>query len=275
MVIGLCASMIDPQTDPAGINCIAPLAELGFDYIELSLAHLTAASDDEFAKAVELLGNTGLPCRACNNFFPASVRVTGPQAELRLSVAHAEAALKRARALGASIVVFGSSSAKNLPEGFPVEKARAQVIDLLKHIGPLAGSMGITLVIEPISRPESNWMLTAADGLRLMGEVNDPHVRLLVDYYHLRTENEPDDVLLSAGSDLRHLHTGQPGDRLFQRSADPAFDSFVQKLKAIGYAGGISIEATPENFLDDARASLAWLRNALGDSSRPSTPSTR
>lgn len=37
MRIGCCGSMICPEKDPIGIEILEPLAELGYDYIELSL----------------------------------------------------------------------------------------------------------------------------------------------------------------------------------------------------------------------------------------------
>lgn len=269
MLIGLCASMIDPQSDPAGLNCLEPLAKLGFDYIELSLCHLAALPDAEFAAAVKRVRDSRLPCRACNNFFPPTIRLTGPEARLDRTLEYARGAVARAQQLGAEIIVFGSSGAKNVPPGFPLDQARPQIVELLKQLGPLAQSHGITIVIEPISRPESNVILTAGDGLQLMQEVDHPHVRLLVDYYHLRTESEDDAIITQAGNAIQHLHIGGEGQRRFPVRIDSGMLSFAAHLRSARYAGGISIEAFTDDFLKDARDSLACLRELFGSSGRP------
>src|SRR5580765_1561298 len=108
MRIGCCGSMISPKTDPVGIDIIDDLVRLGFDYIELSMADVAALGDDQFVKLRRRVEQSGIACEACNNFFPTSMRLTGPEAKLSRSLDYVSRALDRAAALGAKIVVFGS-----------------------------------------------------------------------------------------------------------------------------------------------------------------------
>ena len=48
MRFGCCGSMISPCTDPIGTEIVEALAELQYDYIELSLSHLTALREPVF-----------------------------------------------------------------------------------------------------------------------------------------------------------------------------------------------------------------------------------
>ncbi len=260
MLVGCCASMIDPSFDPIGVECIEPLAEFGYDYIELSLSHLVPMHEDFCSAIVERLCKSKLPCLACNNFFPATLRLTGPEANLKANLAYAETAIQRASQLGAKKIVFGSSGAKNVPSGFPLDKAWTQIRDLLKQLGPIAQKHNLIIAIEPISRPESNIVLTAAEGLDLMQEVDHPNIRLLIDYYHLRTEDESESIVLTANDAIHHVHLATSDGRRFPKTIDEGMESFLQNLRAIDYRGGISIEAYTNHFYLDASNAIDCLK---------------
>jgi D-psicose/D-tagatose/L-ribulose 3-epimerase len=260
MRFGCCGSMIAPDSDPIGIETVETLAALGFDYVELSLAHVTALSDGDFHALSARLEDSGLVCEACNNFFPATVRVTGSEASLPAARDYAAHAMERAAGLGARIIVFGSSGAKNVPPGFAHDEAWSQIVELLGHLGPMAKAHGITIAIEPISRMESNIVNTAADGLILMHEVNHPNIRLLIDFYHLRMENESPAILLEAGESLRHVHFARLQERGFPIKPEADFAPFFDALHHIGYRGRCSIEGYTKDFTAEARHALHMLR---------------
>jgi hypothetical protein len=148
--------MISPSTDPVGTDVVEKMAEIGFDYIELSLSDLAALPESAFGDLARRIDRSGIRCEACNNFFPRRIRLTGEQARLKTALEYAHQALDRAARLGAQIIVFGSSGAKNVPEGFSKETAWRQIVELLRQLGPEAAERGLTIVIEPINRRESN-----------------------------------------------------------------------------------------------------------------------
>ena len=88
---GCCGSMISPSADPVGGEMVEALAEIGYDYIELSLSDLTALSEPAFAGLVERVNRSGIRCEACNNFFPRRIPLTGDQARLNHALAYASA----------------------------------------------------------------------------------------------------------------------------------------------------------------------------------------
>lgn len=264
MRFGCCTSMIAPGSDPVGVEAIGTLAELGYDYVELSLAHMAALSDADFQALAARVEGSGLVCEACNNFFPAAVRLTGPETSLPAALDYAARAMERAERLGARIVVFGSSGAKNVPPGFPREQAWGQISDLLGRLGPMAESRGITIAIEPINRLESNIVNTVAEGLRLMREVGHANIRLLVDFYHLCMESEDPLVLLEAGEGIRHVHLARLEGRGFPTRAEGNFAPFFDALGRTGYGGRCSIEAYTNDFATDARQALETLRAETG-----------
>ena len=272
MRIGCCGSMISPAVDPIGIEVIEVMAELGFDYIELSLAHLAALDEDRYIDLVRRVGRSGLRCEACNNFFPAAIRLTGENARLDDAVEYARRALDRAAGLGVCIIVFGSAGAKNVPAGFNHPTAWRQIVELLQNLGPMAESREITIAIEPLNKQESNIVNLAAEGLRLALEVAHPNVGLLIDYYHLAMEHEDPAILVEAGAAIRHVHFAQVAGRRFPYAQESAgMAAFFDRIRSIRYTGRCSIEAYTDNFRADARRALAYLRAATDfDAKEPS-----
>ena len=256
--------MIAPKVDPIGVADVERLVAWGFDYVELSLAHLMELDDRAFEEVRRRVEGSGLPCEACNNFFPGSVRLTGPQADPARALDYAAAALSRAAAIGARVVVFGSSVAKNVPPGFPHDEARAQIVALLRHVGPLAAARGITIAIEALNRLESNIVNLLGDAVRLAGEVDHPSVRVLIDSYHYLMEREAPGEITAAAPLAHHVHVARGASRGFPIVWDAGLPEFFATLRSAGYDGRCSIEAYTDSLADDAPRALALLRKHVG-----------
>jgi sugar phosphate isomerase/epimerase len=255
--------MIDAGRDPVGIDSLEPMVTMGFDYIELSLAHMALSSETTFGDLVGRVARSGLRCEACNNFFPPHVRLTGPNADLAAALRYASLAMGRAAQLGVEVIVLGSSGAKNVPEGFPLSKARAQFVELLRQLAPVADRHETTIVIEPISRPEANFINSTGEGLALVREVDHPRIRLLVDYYHMAGESESPTLLHEAGDVIRHVHFARPPNRVFPTTWEQRFDPFFEALGDIQYSRRLSIEAFTGDFEGDGPKTLGLLRQAI------------
>lgn len=70
---------------------------------------------------------------------------------------YVEKALYRASQLGVEFIVFGSGPAKAVPEGFPMEVAWKQLVDLLRVMDTAAKKHSITIVIESLRKQECNY----------------------------------------------------------------------------------------------------------------------
>lgn len=244
-----------------GIGFAGQIARAGFDYIELPLAQSMALTEPEFETLLRLLAASGLPCPTLNNLFPTSFRLTGPVVNDAAIDAYVEKAMQRVERLGATCTVFGSGPAKNVPDGFPMQEAYFQVARLLQRMAPVARAHGVTIAIEPLRHQECNLINTFAEGCRLARDVDDPSVMVLVDYYHLGTEREPAQDIIDNAHLLRHVHTARLGQRGFPTVLDDELNrDFYNALKAIGYAGGVSLEAFTDDFEREAPAALAFLR---------------
>lgn len=247
----------------AGTEDLGKAERWGFDYLEPAAAAIAALSATEFERVRQQVLASRLRCRSFNSLI-RTMQVVGPEANLDAVSIYLNAALDRCRQLGARVVVWGSASSRNIPAGHSREQAWQEIKRFLQRAGDIAKSHELVIGIEPLRKQESNIINAGAEALRLVDEVKHPNVKMIIDYYHLRMENEDPDILVRAREHLVHLHFANPNGRRWPKSVDddPEYRRFFQLVKQIGYTGGLSIEARG-TFEEDGATSLAFLRSEL------------
>lgn len=271
MRFGCCGNLVASGPDKTGIEIIETAAACGYDYIELPLAEMADLENEAFARLKERVLASGIRCEVCNNLFPARIRLTGAEVDMEVIRVYLEESLAKAQELGVQTVVFGSGGAKNVPEGFPHEKAYQQIVEITRILAPIAEKNGITIVIEPIRKPECNIINTFREGVELAKEVDRPSIRVLVDYYHMCWEEEAPEILLEYGKEyLRHIHFANPNlgsektrqeGRIYPASMEEwDYTPFLRILRQIGYDGRVSIEAGADDFPVRAKEAIRFLR---------------
>lgn len=232
--LGCCASADEAQL----------LADAGFAYQEISIGAflMPEASDGEFAANLAWAKTGPLPIISGNGYYPASIKLTGPEADLERALNYARTAITRAEQVGLEYMVLGSGGAREIPEGFPYEEAEAQFVQLLKEMGPIAAEHGITIVIEPLRTQETNFINSVREGTAICRKVGHPNVCVLADFYHMAQVGEDAGAIVEAGSLLRHCHIAECGERTAPGVKGDDFTPYFKALKEIGYTGNISIE---------------------------------
>jgi sugar phosphate isomerase/epimerase len=247
------------------VQSIDTLKTLGFDYAEPALSKLVALSPEDLAAARKRIEASGLRAETMNWFLPGTeIKLTGPDVEEAKVRAYVEKSLGLADSFGVKVIVFGSPGARTFPDGFPRDKAWAQLKEFLRICGETIQSRGYGMVIgiEALRKPETNIVNSVAEALRLAREVNHPKIRIIVDFYHLAFEQEDPAVILDARDMIVHLQIADPRERTFPISdaGEPRYAAFFTNLRKIGYQGRISIEANSSDVEKDGRASLAFLK---------------
>lgn len=250
-----------------GLKGLETAKAAGFDYVELGTTEIAALSDSEFEESVERAKQVGIPTPNANLFLPATLRLTGPDAmPVDEQMAYVRKAFARLARFGVKLLCFGSGGARRVPDGFPKEDAFKQLVAFGKRIAPEARAHGITVVIEPLRKQETNIINTTAEGLELVNAVADPNFELLVDFYHLASEKEDPAIILRARDHIRHLHMANPQGRVFPLAWDEFdYGPFFANLRQIGYTGRISIEASSKDVPSEAPRAIALLRRAFVD----------
>jgi sugar phosphate isomerase/epimerase len=128
----------------------------GFDFLECTVVSLVPANDNDFSEILKSYQQSQLPVEVCNIFLPGHLKIVGDSVNYDAVVSYVEKALSRVNQIGAKTIVFGSGGARSLPEAFSREKGEEQILSFLDMVADYAEPLGITIVIEPLNRKESN-----------------------------------------------------------------------------------------------------------------------
>ncbi len=239
------------------IENIASVQKYGFDYIETGLATVSAMDENAFHMAALQVDKADIKVEAFNGMLPASVRVTGPDVNAQQIHDYLSKAFARAVRLGGKVVVFGSSAARNVPDGFSMEVAWRQIMNFLRVAEKHALNAGLTVAIEPLRRAESNIINLVTEAVLLSSLAQLPHIRVLGDTYHMAMASEPLSSFLLAGELLAHVHICNSLKRSFPKEGDGEdYKAIFSVLQQAGYEGRVSIEAGCTDF--DAEAPEAF-----------------
>ncbi|HWY69542.1 MAG TPA: sugar phosphate isomerase/epimerase family protein [Terriglobales bacterium] len=243
----------------------ANAVKYGFDYIEPAAAEIAAMSEAEFRDYSDEVLTLPIGCRAFNGLIRRpDLKVVGNEVSLSALRDYLVPCMARCKHLGASIAVWGSAGSRNVPEGFSRRRANEQIAEFLRMAGDIAGQHELVIAIEPLRHQEGNILNTGAEALEMVRSVKHPNVRMIIDYYHLREENEDPKILEAAQREIVHLHFANPHGRVWPHdlAEDDHYAEFFRYLKKTGYSGGISIEGKG-TFENDAAASRAFFRAAI------------
>lgn len=247
-----------------GLKNLEAAKAAGFDYVELSATEVAGLSDADFDAAVAKIKEVGIPTPAANLFVPAAIRLTGPQTDPEAQMAHVKKVMSRLSKVGVEVIVFGSGGARRVPDGFAKEEAFKQLVDFGRRAANEAKPYNITIAIEPLRKQETNIINSAAEGLDLVNAIGHPNFQLMIDFYHLASEQEDPSIVLRAKDHIRHLHTANPQGRVFPlKWEEYDYAPFFANLRAIGYDKRISVEGNTKDLAADAPQSIALLRRAF------------
>lgn len=253
MQIGCCGNIED-----------APIAyAAGYDFIECKVTSLLPEECDRtVADIIAQHQASPIPVAAFNVFLPRDLKIVGPIVDMPRIERYVDNALARVHAIGAKIVVFGSGAARDIPENFARSEAQRQTVSFLQRVATTAEQYGITVVIEPLNRKESNTILSVAEGVELARAVNRPSIRVLADFYHMDEEQETLAHLTTYGEWLKHIHVADSG-RGAPGTGEYPYREFAERLRTIGYEDRVSVECRWQDFAAEARPAQEFLRRTL------------
>ena len=249
MKIGFCAK---PEQ-------IGQVAAAGFDYIEPPVNYIAGMTEEEFTSCFAAVQAAAIPCPSFNLLFPKTMQLLAEETTDEEIAAYLHGALARVQKLGGKIAVFGSGKSRNRPDSMPYDVAFRRLTQVTRVTGEVAGKYGVTIVIEPLNRNESNMINSVAEGACLVAAANHPNVRLLADYYHVAVEKQPvSDIERVTG--IAHAHIATALGRLVPVEADKGYYEMFAAMKRTDYKGLISVEGKSENLAADGPISVRLLK---------------
>jgi len=174
---------------------------------------------------------------------PEGLHITHPDGNIRRSTQRYLCELIRFTSdIGGRILVFGSPNQRSIPDNVSYEKAWGYAKELFLACSRFAEDYGAIIAFEPLTKRSTNFINTAEEAIRLIEDVSHPNFRLNLDVYSMLDEGKPiPEIIRMSREYLVHFHVND------DNGLGPGFGSLnfkpiIDALRAIGYAGFISVE---------------------------------
>lgn len=121
-----------------------------------------------------------------------------------------------------------------------------------------AKTKGVTLALEPLNRFETDMINTLEQAANLIGEINDDHLKLLLDSFHTNIEEKHvEEEILKYGDLIAHVQANE-SDRGIPGTGHLEWDKIKKALQDINYDGAIVLETFGAPSKELARAASIW-----------------
>lgn len=238
----------------------AKAADLGYAGIELMVRDPAGLDWSHVKKTLDGVG-LEVPQVVTGELYGADglCLATADEELHRRAVHRTRAVIDLAAYLGAMVNIGrlrGRLAFLNVPE----DEAWDTAVNRLRDVVEYAADQDVRITIEPINRYETDFILSAEDGMRLVTALGLSNVGLMLDVFHMNIEDASiEDGLRQAGDRLWHVHIAD-SNRRYPGSGHLDFDSIFATLREMGYDGYVSAEHLPEPDADTAaRKTIAFL----------------
>lgn len=225
---------------PNEFPLLSKLKHAGFDGVELPMIEHPVKVDVQVRRELEAVGLECTICAVC----PPGFNTTSEDAAVRAkTLAHWKQCVAAVAELGGRMIA-GPFYA---PVGYlPGRRRTAEewkhAVAMFQELTPVLDSYDVTLAIEPLNRYETYFLNTAADAVKLCGEVGHPRVGILFDTYHANIEEKSVGAAIeTAGPYLRHFHSCE-NDRGIPGTGHIDWSEVSGALGKTGYDGWLTIE---------------------------------
>lgn len=137
------------------------------------------------------------------------------------------------------------------------EEQYASLLEGARRAGDLAAQANLTMIVEPLNSLVNHkgfFLTTCTEGLKLIREVDNPHVKLLFDIYHEQVqEGNVIRTLTEAARDVAVFHVADNPGRNDPGTGEINYPNVYRAIRKTGYSGYLTMEYLP---LGDQVASL-------------------
>jgi len=145
----------------------------------------------------------------------------------------------------------------NAIEGRTHDEQYASLLEGAKRAGDLAADAKLSMIVEPLNSLVNHkgfFLNTCTEGLKLIREVDNPHVRLLFDLYHEQVQQgNVIHTLSEAAPDVAVFHVADNPGRNDPGTGEINYPNIYKAIQKTGFSGYLTMEYLP---LGDAVASL-------------------
>jgi sugar phosphate isomerase/epimerase len=144
--------------------------------------------------------------------------------------------------IGGGSIVVGSPKQRNIAAGGHYEQAWDWATDIFREPVMKAEERGVIICFEPLAPSETNFINTAEEAVRFVGQLNTPHFKIILDVKAMCSEVKPiPQIIRESWPHFAHFHANDknlkgPG------FGEVDFDPIAMALKEVGYNKFVSVE---------------------------------
>ena len=234
------------------------IKSFGYDAVEIPVEDPSLIDLDLVKRA---MADQGLKAIICGAFGPTRDLTHEDPAYHQTCFTYLDSCLEISSELGAGFVAGPMYSAVGKARLVAPEQRKVEwdlAVSNLRKVCRRAGEFGLDLAIETLNRFETDLINTSEDLMRLIGDINEPQAKAVLDGFHLNIE-EPDleSAIRRVGDKLIHVqvsenYRGTPG------TGQTNWAAWKRGLEAINYRGTISIESFTPQVKELAGAVCIW-----------------
>lgn len=246
MKFGICSEIFQDWQLP---DAMAFAKKAGYDGIEIApftLAnYVTEISSSDRQRIRETAARVGIEISGIHWVLVKAegMYVTHPDTVVRERTAKYFCDLVQFCAdLGGKVIVVGSPKQRNVMEGVTYEQAWAWAAGTFRDAVKLAEDRGITICFEPLAPSETNFVNTAAEGIRFARQFNSPAMKIILDVKAMCSESKSiPEIIRESRGEFAYFHAN---DRNLKGPGfgDVDFVPIAAALKEVGYNGYASVE---------------------------------
>lgn len=224
------------------------IAKAGYDSIELDLMEISRMTDTEFHVFKRNALDTGLSFEVFSGLMPLTERIHDPAFNMQKWFNHTRLCAERTRELRTVLWPMGAGKCRSIPADCgDIPAAKAKIAEFFYGITAILGEYGITLAVEPLGPPNSNYLQKVGETAEFAMRCGLPNCRIMCDLRHMISSGDSYQVITTYREYIVHAHIDYPlgPQRFFPREGD-SFDyvPYLSALKKNGYNRLLTVEAT-------------------------------
>ncbi len=248
-------------TSPFNTKSIAlfpKIKKLGFDAVEIAVEDPSLIDSGAVNHA---LRENDLQPVICGAFGPTRDLTNEDPAVHQNCFDYIEQCFDICEAVGGKFLAGPMYSAVGKARLVSAEQRKREWDLAVKNLGKVcesAGKRGLHIALEALNRFETDLINTSKDLVRLVGDINHPAARIMVDSFHMTIEEQNlAEAVKLVGDKLIHVqvsenHRGIPG------TGQTRWNDLREGLEAVGYEGIVSIESFTPEIKELAGAVCIW-----------------
>jgi len=261
MKLGFALSYEDTSFSAIGKGAVFELmklmADLQYDGVELGIRNPEAVDIHSLSRIIEETGLRLIAIGTGQAFVDEGLAMTHAESTCReMALQRLKRQVDLAQIFDAYVILglIRGNLGAHRPNRF--EYFTSALLGLCDY----AQTKGVTLLVEPLNRYESDFLNRGAEVLELIDQLSCENLKLLLDSFHMNIEEkDPAQTIVSAGGRLAHVHLAD-SNRRYPGQGHINFAALIAALRKIGYSGYLSGEML--NYPDLETCILAY-RNYL------------